>query len=132
MVLDVAAAERADVVLERALVLEVGAAGAAPPAAAVLLVRAPVPAHGEGLAAPAAEERPCAMPAPVVRLQGTEVLERPRPRVVHVVPAPRRATEARQPEHRRRLRATERVWAAAVLRPVPPHVHLHTNTPYMS
>jgi hypothetical protein len=65
------------------------------------------------------------MPAPVVRLQGPEVLERPRPRVVHVAPAPRRAAEARQPEHCRRLRAAERVRAAAVLRSVPPHVHLH-------
>ena len=122
----VAPAEGPDVVLERALVLEVGAAGAAPPAAAVLLVRAPVPAHGEGLAAAAAEEGPGAVPPPVVGLQGPEVLERPRPRVVHVVPATRRAAEARQPEHRRRLRAAEGVRAAPVLRPVPPHVHLRT------
>jgi hypothetical protein len=112
-------------VLERALVLEVGAAGAAPSAPAVLLVRAPVAAHGERLAAPAAEEGPGAVPALVVRLQGAEVLERPRTRVLHVVVATRRAAEARQAEHRRRLRAAERVRAATVLRPVPPHVHLH-------
>jgi hypothetical protein len=123
----VAASERPDVVLERALVLEVGAACASPAAAAVLLVRAPVAPHGERLAAPAAEEGPGAVPAPVVRLQGAEVLERPGPRVLHVVAAPRRAAEARQPEHRRRLRAAERVRAATVLRPVPPHVHLRVT-----
>jgi hypothetical protein len=64
------------------------------------------------------------VPALVVRLQRPEVLERPRPRVVHVAPAPGSAAEARQPEHRRRLRAPEGVRPAAVLRPVPPHVHL--------
>jgi hypothetical protein len=59
-----------------------------------------------------------------VRLQRPEVLERPRPRVVDVVAAPRRAAVARQPEHRRRLHAAERLRALAVLRTVPPHVHL--------
>jgi hypothetical protein len=124
----VAAAERPDVVLERALVLEVGAAGAVPELAAVLLVGAPVAAHGEGLAALAAHEGLDAVLAAVVRLQRAEVLERPRPRVVDVVPAPRRAAVARQPQHRRRLRAAQRLRALAVLRPVAPHVHLQTIT----
>ena len=59
----VPAAEGADVVLERPLVLEVGAADAEPELAAVLLVRAPVAAHGEPLAAAAARRdarRACA------------------------------------------------------------------------
>jgi hypothetical protein len=47
--------------------------------------------------------------------------------VVDVVAAPRRAAVARQPEHRRRLRpAQRRRPASPVLRPVPPHVHLHS------
>ena len=79
--LDVVLPEGPNVILERALVLEVGAAGAVPPAAAVLLVRAPVAAHGERLAALAAEEWLGTVPALVVRLQRPEVLERPRPRV---------------------------------------------------
>ena len=120
----VSPAEGADVVLEGALVLEVGAAGAVPELAAVLLVGAPVAAHGEGLAALAAHEGLDAVLPAVVRLQRAEVLERPRPRVVDVVPAPRRAAVARQPQHRRRLRAPQRLRALAVLRPVAPHVHL--------
>jgi hypothetical protein len=120
----VAVAEGARVVLERALVLELGAAQAVPEPAAVLLVRAPVALDGERLAALAAQERLQPVLALVVRLQRPEVLERPRPRVVDVVAAPRRAAVARQPEHRRRLHAAERLRALAVLRTVPPHVHL--------
>jgi len=126
----VSSAEGADVVLERPLVLEVGAADAEPELAAVLLVRAPVAAHGEPLAAAAARVRPRAVLAPVVRLQRAEVLERPRPRVLDVVPAPLRAAVARQPHQRRRRRRAHRDGAAqglgplAVLRTVAPHVHL--------
>lgn len=70
----VAAAERPDVVLEGALVLEVGAAGAVPELAAVLLVGAPVAAHGERLAAfPAHEGLDPVLPL-VVCLQRPEVL----------------------------------------------------------
>ena len=73
----VAVAEGLDVVFEGALVLEVGAAGAVPELAAVLLVGAPVAAHGEGLAALAAHEGLDAVLALVVSLEGPEVLERP-------------------------------------------------------
>jgi hypothetical protein len=118
-------AERADVVVEGALVLEVGAAGAEPALAAVLLVRAPVALDGEGLGAAAAAEGLGAVLALVVRLQGAEVLERARAGVGDVVLAPRRAAVARQLQHRRRLRALERVRALPVLAPVAPHVHLH-------
>jgi hypothetical protein len=123
----VAVAEGARVVLERALVLELGAAQAVPEPAAVLLVRAPVALHGERLAALAAQERLQPVLALVVRLQRPEVLERPRPRVVDVVAAPRRAAVARQPEHRRRLHAAEGLRALAVLRTVAPHVHLPSS-----
>jgi hypothetical protein len=126
----VAVAEGARVVLERALVLELGAAEAVPEPAAVLLVRAPVALHGERLAALAAQEGLQPVLALVVRLQRPEVLERPRPRVVDVVAAPRRAAVARQPEHRRRLHAAEGLRALAVLRTVAPHVHLQC-TPYI-
>jgi len=121
---EVAAAEGPDVVVEGALVLEVGAAGAEPPLAAVLLVRAPVALDGEGLGAAAAAEGLGAVLALVVRLQGAEVLERPRARVRHVVLAPRRAAVARQLQQRQRLRPLERLRALAVLAPVAPHVHL--------
>jgi hypothetical protein len=126
----VAAAEGADVVLERPFVLEVGAADAEPELAAVLLVRAPVPTHGEPLAAAPARVRPRAVLAPVVRLQRAEILERPRPRVLDVVPAAFRAAVARQPHQRRRRSRAHRDGAAqglrplAVLRTVAPHVHL--------
>ena len=120
----VVGAERAGVVVEGALVLEVGPAGAEPSLAAVLLVRAPVALDGEGLGAAAAAEGLGAVLALVVRLQGAEVLERPRPRVPHVVLAPRRAAVARQLQHRQRLRALERLRALPVLAPVAPHVHL--------
>jgi hypothetical protein len=123
----VAVAEGARVVLERALVLELGAAEAVPEPAAVLLVRAPVALDGEGLAAAAAEERLEPVLALVVRLQRAEVLERLGARVVDVVPAPRRAAVARQPQHRRRLDAAQRFGALAVLRAVTPHVHLHPS-----
>lgn len=120
-------AERPGVVLEGSLVLELGAAEAVPEPAAVLLVGAPVALDGEGLAAAAAEEGLEAVLALVVRLQGAEVLERLGARVVHVVPAPRRAAVARQPQHRRRLDAAQRLRALPVLRPVAPHVHLHVD-----
>jgi hypothetical protein len=127
----VSAAEGADVVLERALVLEVGAADAEPELAAVLLVRAPVPAHGEPLPAAPARVGPRAVLAPVVRLQRAEVLERPRARVLDVVAAPLRAAVAGQAHQRRRRRrrahrdrAAQGLRALAVLRPVAPHVHL--------
>ena len=114
-------------VVEGSLVLEVGAAGAEPALAAVLLVRAPVALDGERLAAAAAAEVLVAVLALVVRLQGAEVLERARARVRHVVAAPGRAAVARQLQQRqrRRLRALERLRALAVLAPVAPHVHLH-------
>ena len=111
----VAMAEGAGVVLERALVLELGAAEAVPEPAAVLLVRAPVALDGEGLAAAAAEEGLEPVLALVVRLQRAEVLERLGARVVDVVAAPRRAAVARQPQHRRRLDAPQRLRALAVL-----------------
>jgi hypothetical protein len=120
----VVGAEGADVVVEGTLVLEVGAAGAEPALAAVLLVRAPVALDGEGLGAAAAAEGLGAVLALVVRLQGAEVLERPRARVRHVVLAPRRAAVARQLQQRQRLRPLERLRALAVLAPVAPHVHL--------
>jgi hypothetical protein len=44
--------------------------------------------------------------------------------VVDVVPAPRRAAVARQPQHRRRLRPPQRLRPLPVLRPMPPHMHL--------
>ena len=127
----VTATESADVVLEGALVLEVGAAGAEPALAAVLLVRAPVALDGEGLGAAAAAEGPGAVLALVVRLQSAEVLERPRARVGHAVPAPGGAAVARQLQQRQRLRALERLRALAVLAPVAPHVHLHPSTHVM-
>ena len=101
-----AAAEGLDVVLERPLVLEVGAAEAVPYLAAVLLVRAPVALHGERLGALAAHERLAAVLPLVVRLKGPEILQGPRARVLDVVLAPRCAAVARQPQHRRRLRAS--------------------------
>jgi hypothetical protein len=126
----VSAAEGADVVLERALVLEVGAADAEPELAAVLLVSAPVAAHGEPLPAAPARVGPRAVLAPVVRLQRAEVLERPCARVLDVVAAALRAAVAGQAHQRRRWRRAHRDRAAqglralAVLRPVAPHVHL--------
>jgi hypothetical protein len=121
--------EGAGVVLERALVLELGSAEAVPELAAVLLVGAPVALDGEGLAALAAQEGLEPVFALVVRLQRAEVLERPRARVVDVVAAARRAAVARQPQHRRRLHAPQRLGTLPVLRTVPPHVHLqHTHT----
>jgi hypothetical protein len=131
----VSAAERPDVVVERALVLEVGAAGAEPALAAVLLVRAPVALDGEGLAAAAASEVLGAVLALVVRLQRAEVLERPRAWVGRVVAAPGRAAVARQLQQRqrRRLRALlQRLRALAVLAAVAPHVHLHGDNIYAS
>jgi hypothetical protein len=124
---EVAAAEGADVVVEGALVLEVGAAGAEPALAAVLLVGAPVALDGERLGAAAAGEGLGAVLALVVRLQRAEVLERPRTRVADVVPAAGGAAVTRQLQHRqrrRRLRPLERLRPLPVLPTVPPHVHL--------
>ena len=72
-----AAAEGSHVVLERSLVLEVGAADAEPQLPTVLLVGAPVTAHCECLTAPTARERPHSVLALVMRLQCPKVLERP-------------------------------------------------------
>lgn len=100
--------EGAYVILERPLVLEVGAADAEPELPAVLLVRAPVAAHGEGLAAlPAAEGFGAVLPL-VVCLECPKILQRLRPRMIYVVLTPLRAAVARHPEYRRRrLRASE-------------------------
>jgi hypothetical protein len=51
--------------------------------------------------------------------------------VVDVVPAPRRAAVARQPEHRRWLRPAQGLGPLPVLRPVTPHVHLHRIYPWI-
>lgn len=83
-----AEAEGGDVVLERPLVLEVGAADTEPELAAVLLVGSPVSPHGEGLLAVAAREGLGSVLALVVSLQCSEVLQRPRPRMRYVVPTP--------------------------------------------
>jgi len=88
-------------------VLEVGATNAVPQLAAVLLVGPPVPPHGEGLAALAAHEGLDAVLPLVVRLECPEVFQGLRPGVVDVVPAPRGAAVARQPQHCRWLRASE-------------------------
>ncbi|RAL43089.1 hypothetical protein DM860_009871 [Cuscuta australis] len=119
-----AIAKGPNVVLEGPLVLEVRAASAVPELPAVLLVGAPVPADRKGLTALAARERLDPVLPLVVGLEGPEVLEGLRPRVVDVVPAPRRAAVARQPQHCRRLRPPQRLRALSVLRPVAPHVHL--------
>jgi hypothetical protein len=122
----VAVAEGADVVLEGALVLEVRAADAEPELPTVLLVRAPVAAHRERLAALAALEGLDAVLALVVRLQRAEVLEGFGARVVDVVAAPGRAAVARQTQHGRRLRPPQRLRPFPVLRSMAPHVHLPT------
>eukprot|EP00252_Welwitschia_mirabilis_P025804 TRINITY_DN8210_c0_g1_i1.p2 TRINITY_DN8210_c0_g1~~TRINITY_DN8210_c0_g1_i1.p2 ORF type:complete len:181 (-),score=12.74 TRINITY_DN8210_c0_g1_i1:582-1124(-) len=121
----VAIAEGADVVFERPLVLEIGAARAEPELSAVLLVGSPVASHGEGLAALAAREGFGSVLSLVMRLQSPEILERPRTRMVDVVAAARRAAVARQPENRRRFGPSERVRTLPVLRAMPPHMHLH-------
>ena len=116
--------EGLDVVLERPLVLEIGAAGAVPELPAVLLVRPPVAFDGEALGALPAGEGLRAVLALVVRLEGSEVLERLRARVVDVVLAPLRAAVARQPQHCRGLSPFQRVWPFSELGSVSPHVHL--------
>lgn len=93
----VAASKGLDVILERALVFEVRATKTIPNLAAVLLVRSPIAFHGESFAAFSTGEGLDAMLSFVMRLEGAKVLERPRPRVVDVVFAPRRAAIARQP-----------------------------------
>lgn len=89
--------EGLDVVLERALVFEVRATKTIPNLPAILLVRSPIAFHGEGLAAFSTCEGLDAVLSLVMCLEGAKVLERPRPRVVDVVFASRRAAVARQP-----------------------------------
>lgn len=72
-----AIAKGVDVVLERPLVLEIGAARAVPELAAVLLVGSPVASDGEGLAAFPAHEGLDPMLPLVMCLESSEVLERP-------------------------------------------------------
>lgn len=116
--------ERPDVILERPLVLEVRAARAIPELATVLLVGPPVATHSERLAALPAHEGLDPVLALVVGLEGPEVLEWLRPRVVDVVLASRRTAVAWQPQHGRRLRPPQRLRSSPVLGPVSPHVHL--------
>lgn len=120
--------EGANVVFQRPFVFEVGAADAKPELAAVLLVGPPVAAHGERLAALAAHEGLDAVLPLVMRLQGAEVFQWLRARVVNVVAASRSAAVARQAQHGRRLRSSERFRTLPVLRSVPPHVHLRPCT----
>lgn len=120
-----ASPEGSDVVLEGALVLEVGAAGAVPELATVLLVGSPVALDSERLAALAAGEGFGAVLALEVGLEGAEVLEGLSPGVVDVVLTALGAAIARQPQHRRRLCPFQRVRALPVLRSVAPHVHLN-------
>lgn len=95
----VAVAESPDVVLERPLVLKIGATNTKPELAAVLLVGAPVASDGEELGALAAGEGLGAVLALVVGLQGAEVLQGSGQRMRYVVPAPLRAAVAWQPHH---------------------------------
>lgn len=103
-----ALSESTYVILERSLVLEVGAADAEPELPAVLLVRAPIAANGEGLPAFPAAEGLRAVLAFVVSLEGSEIFQGLRPRMIYVVLTSLRAAVAWQPEYRRRrLRAAE-------------------------
>lgn len=92
-----------DVVLEGALVFEVGATETVPNLPAVLLVGSPVAFHSKGFAAFSAGEGLDAVLSLVMCLEGAEVLERPRPRVIDVVLAAWGAAVARQPQHCRWL-----------------------------
>lgn len=89
-----------------------------PEFAAILLVGAPVASDGEGLGALVACEGLGSVFALVVRLEGAEVLERPRSRVVDVVLAPHHAAVARQFAHRNIIRLycpLQRFWPFSVL-----------------
>lgn len=100
-ILCVTVTETPDVVLERPLVLKIRTADAEPELAAVLLVRPPVSPHRKRLAAFPAPEGLCAMLPLVMRLKSPEVLERPRPRVIYVVPTALGAAVARKTEYGR-------------------------------
>ena len=113
--------EGPDVVLEGALVLEVGAAEAEPASAAVFLVRAPIALDGQALAALAASEPLGSVLSLVVGLQGPEVLQGLGPRVRYVILAPFFAAVAWHTHHGSRLRPLQRVRTPAVLRSVAPH-----------
>nr|GLL32151.1 hypothetical protein DM860_009871 [Ipomoea trifida] len=88
--------KRPNVILQRPLVLEVGAADAEPEAPAVLLVGLPVASHREGLRALAARELLRPVLPLVVSLQRPEVLQGLRLRVADVVLAPLRAAKTWQ------------------------------------
>lgn len=111
----VVVAKGLDVVLEGALVLEVGATDAIPKLATVLLMGSPVTADSEGLATLSAGEGLQAVLALVVSLEGSKVLERLGSWVVYVVATPRRAAVARQPQHPRWLSPPQRLWPLPVL-----------------
>ncbi|KAF3787314.1 hypothetical protein EJ110_NYTH23416 [Nymphaea thermarum] len=123
--------ERPHMVLERPLVLEIRAAGAVPELAAVLFMGAPVTPHSEGLGAlPALVWLVPVLPL-VVGLKGSEILQRPRPRVVYVILATLHAAVAWQPQHGRRLRPSQRLRPSSVYGSMTPHVHLqNTNSNY--
>ena len=95
-----------DVVLQRSLVLEVGATDAVPQFSTVLFMGSPISFHCEGLSALPAHERLDAVLPFVVSLEGPEVLQWLRSWMVYVVPAARRAAVARKPQHGRRLDAS--------------------------
>lgn len=101
-------AESADMVLERPLVLEIGPADAEPELPTVLLVGAPVSSNRKGLPALVAHERLGAVLALVVSLEGAEVLERLRPRVVDVVLAALSAAVAWHSKHGRRWQGSSK------------------------
>lgn len=106
-------------ILQRTLVLEVGATDAEPQLPAILLVGAPISAHGERFPAAPASEWASPVLALVVGLKGSEVLERTRAWVADVVLATFGAAIAWKPHHGRRsyLRrcAAERIGASSVL-----------------
>lgn len=89
--------EGLDMVLERALVLEIRATNAIPKLSTILLMSSPVPSHGERLTAFAAREWLEPMLALVMCLESSKVFEWLGSRVVDVIAAPWRAAVARQP-----------------------------------
>ena len=91
----VAAAKGLNMVLERPLVLEIGTTNTVPNLATIFLMSPPVALDRKGFAALSTHEGLDAVLALVVSLEGAEVLERPRPRVVNVVLAPGGATVTR-------------------------------------
>lgn len=117
-------AKSANVVLERALVLEIRATKAEPTLATVLLVGAPVTLDGKGLATLAASEGLESVLALVVCLEGPKVLQWLSLWVVYVVLASFLAAVAWHAQYCPWLRPFQRVWSFAVLRSMPPHVHL--------